>query len=73
MAQGDASALGDLGSAVDRDADASRARGHEPRGRRRVPDPKAMARFDGNVSQAAKALGLSRSRALSAAASGIGL
>ncbi len=38
-----------------------RARGHEPRGGRVLPIKKAMARYDGNVSQAAKALGLSRS------------
>ena len=36
-------------------------RGHEPRRGRGLPDRKAMARHDGNVSQAAKALGLSRS------------
>ena len=60
MAQGDAIAAGDLGLRVDR----GRRRALEDMSLEEVEGfliKKALARFDGNVSQAAKALGLSRS------------
>jgi DNA-binding NtrC family response regulator len=60
MAQGTAVRLGELGLRIDRDA-ASRVEDMSLEDVEGFLIKKAMARFDGNVSQAAKALGLSRS------------
>jgi len=60
MAQGAAIRLGELGLRIDRDA-ASRIEEMSLEDVEGFLIKKAMARFDGNVSQAAKALGLSRS------------
>ena len=60
MAQGSAIRLGELGLRIDRDA-TSRIEDMSLEDVEGFLIKKAMARFDGNVSQAAKALGLSRS------------
>jgi DNA-binding NtrC family response regulator len=60
MAQGAAIRLGELGLRIDRDA-TSRIEDMSLEDVEGFLIKKAMARFDGNVSQAAKALGLSRS------------
>jgi DNA-binding NtrC family response regulator len=60
MAQGTAIRLGELGLRIDRDA-TSRIEDMSLEDVEGFLIKKAMARFDGNVSQAAKALGLSRS------------
>src|SRR3954464_2708211 len=60
MAQGAAIHLGELGLRIDRDA-TSRIENMSLEDVEGFLIKKAMARFDGNVSQAAKALGLSRS------------
>ena len=60
MAQGSTIRLGELGLRIDRDA-ASRIEDMSLEDVEGFLIKKAMARFDGNVSQAAKALGLSRS------------
>jgi DNA-binding NtrC family response regulator len=60
MAQGGAIRLGELGLRIDRDA-TSRIEDMSLEDVEGFLIKKAMARFDGNVSQAAKALGLSRS------------
>jgi DNA-binding NtrC family response regulator len=60
MAQGAAIRLGELGLRIDRDA-TSRIEDMSLEEVEGFLIKKAMARFDGNVSQAAKALGLSRS------------
>jgi DNA-binding NtrC family response regulator len=60
MAQGSAIRLGELGLRIDRDA-TSRVEDMSLEEVEGFLIKKAMARFDGNVSQAAKALGLSRS------------
>ena len=60
MAQGEKIRLGELGLRIDRDA-TSRIEDMSLEDVEGFLIKKAMARFDGNVSQAAKALGLSRS------------
>src|SRR5438128_11275205 len=60
MAQGSTIRLGELGLRIDRDA-TSRIEDMSLEDVEGFLIKKAMARFDGNVSQAAKALGLSRS------------
>jgi len=60
MAQGSAIRMGELGLRIDRDA-TSRIEDMSLEEVEGFLIKKAMARFDGNVSQAAKALGLSRS------------